>query len=713
MKTLSATELEQLYTDADSADKDLFAEMRSNVLLVTGDHYNRNKSNFFKRLRDSRGIQEEQKLRLTKNHTRKIAGAYVNHIISSAPGVGFEPAQSSELQDQKAAEMNHSVWEYGKEKHGLDEGIQTWAEDYVHIGEVATKIFFDPLAGEATGQVDAEGNALFTGDLVFEELFGFNLLIDPGATNFKKAKWACIRKMVDIEKLKKMFPGNDRVIQESSDQTFVIFDRGKGAYQKVKGQCLVREFYFRPCHEYPNGYYYIGVKEKTLAEGELPAKKFPIVMRAFDRLPTKARGQSVIKTCRPYQAEINRASSKIAEHQITLGDDKVLMQSGSKLTSGSTIPGVRSGTYTGAAPTVIPGRDGSQYFAYLSGQITEMYAACNVDESDAQINGQLDAYALLFRSASQKKKFQTVIKGFEGFLKEVTNLYLDLARFHFSDDMIINMIGRKERVNIAEFKEQSPLCYKIKITAQTDDIETKLGKQLSINHVLQYTANKLDKEDIGKLIKLMPYCNADKSFDDLTLDYESATNDILALDRGEQPPVHQNDNHAYMIKKLTKRMREADFSFLAPQIQQSYAMRLQAHEQIMAYQQQQIQAAEAGFIPTGGYLVACDFYVQSDAADPSKTKRVRVPSESMQWLIQRLEQQGASLDQLETMNQQNLAEISSMMGKSGDAPMVGAAPNTQQQGTAMPGGVPNGTRTGTNPDPNPGYRGAASGFGTH
>lgn len=683
----SISDLEKFYTDADEADKDLFAEMRSNILLASGDHYSKGKSSYFKRLRDNKAISQEQKIRLTKNHVGKITDAYVNHVVSTAPGVGFEPAQSSELQDQKSAELNHSVWDYGKEKNGGDEFIQDWVEDFVKIGEVATKLFFDPNEGE----------------ILFEELYGFNLLLPPGAPSFKKAPYAIVRKMVEIKKLKAMFPGDEhaRFLQESADQTYTIFDRMKAGYQKTKNECLVREYYFRPTFDMPQGYYYITVKEHILDEGELPAGEFPIRMKPFKRLQTKARGQSVIKTLRPYQAEINRSGSKIAEHHITLGDDKLLIQNGTKITQGAQLPGVRSVNFTGMPPTILQGRDGSQYLNYMNSQITEMYNTAMIDETPSDLTTQADVQALLFRSASQKKNFQIYIKRFESFLKEVVELYLNLARYHFPDDKVVRMIGRKEQVNMAEFRETSPLCYKIKITAQSEDLETKFGKQLSLNHILQYVGPQLGKEDIGKLIKNMPYVNQDECFNDFTIDYESATNDILALDRGERPPIHPYDEHKYMIKRLTARMRQADFQFLPPPVQQNYAERLAAHETIAARQLKQIQQAQSGFIPTGGYLVSCDFYVQVDPADASKVKRVRMPSEALQWLIDKLETQGASLDQLETVNEQNLVDIAQRMGGAGNG-------GTQD-------GVNNGPReqpapTGINGD-RPGERSTIGGYG--
>lgn len=661
-------DLEKLYLEADDADKDLFSEQRSNLLLIAGEHYNRNRMNLFKRLRDARAISQEQKIRLTKNHVAKICDSYVNHVVSAAPGVGFEPAQASELRDQKTAELNKSVWEYAKEKEDLEEQIRSWVEDYVGVGEVMTKLFFDPAEGE----------------VVFEEFYGFNFLIDPGATSFKKARHAIIRKMVDVKKLRAMFPGEEHqsFINESADSTYTIFDRGRGQYQKSKGQCLVREFYFRPNAQLPNGYWYYTVKDHILTEGELPAGKFPIVFRPFRRLQTKARGQGLVKMLRPYQTEINRSASKIAEHQITLGDDKLLIQNGTKVTAGASLPGVRSVNFTGMEPKVLAGRDGSQYLNYMNSQISEMYNAAMVDEKPSELTGQVDPYSLLFRSASQKKAFQIYIKRFEGFLREVATLYLELARYHFPDDKVIRMVGRKEQVNIAEFKNSDPLCYRIKVVPQADDIETKMGKQLVLNHVLQYVGAQMSKEDIGKLIKAMPYSNEDESFNDLTMDYESATNDILALDRGETPPIGQYDNHQYMVKRLTARMRMADFRFLPPQIQQNYAQRLDAHEQVLADEAQKIQMAESGFIPTSGYLVVCDLYVQSDPNDPEKTKRVRVPSDSLNWLIQKLQTQGASLDQLEQLNQRNLVEIAQHMG--GPGGHAGSLPN-QGAGNAMPG----------------------------
>jgi len=751
MKKHDNPALTALYVDGDSVDQEVFAEMRSNLLLVAGEHYNRRQSSFYRRIRDSRELSQEQKLRLTKNHIQKICKTYVNQILSAAPGVGFEPKEESSLQNQKSTELNHSAWQDAVERYDINDKIDDWGDEFVEVGEVAVKVFFDPAAGPISGynqaineegepQVDENGEMIpdmdspvYNGEFVFEEIYGFNLLRPPECKDMRKASWLCIRKMVDKDVLLARF-GNDpeksQFVVTSTDDTFLVFDGARGGYRKSTNQVLVREFFFRPCPMYPRGYFYISTKEGILDEGELPGGLFPIVFMPFDKIQTTPRGRSCVKYLRPYQAEINRSASKIAEHQITLGDDKLLLQNGTKVSAGASLPGVRAVNYTGQKPEVLPGRNGAQYLEYMNSQIQEMYQVANVAEQDID-SPQQDPFTMLFKSATQKKKFQRYIKRFERFLVDVSKLYLRLAKIHFNDDQVIHAIGKSEQINIKEFKNTDELSFSVKIVPQADDVETKFGKQISIQHALQYVGNKLTPEDIAKLIRQMPWANFEADFDEMTIDYDSIRNDILALDRGEQPPVHPYDNHVYVIKRLTNRMRAPDFQFLAPNIQRSYAMKVQLHEKLEAQRQMQLQRMQQGYIPTGGYLVGCDFYV-NNPDDPNKTRRVRVPYEALQWLINQLSSQGSSLEDLESMNQGAQQQVAGMMTgpRAAPSPMGGVptqAPKplvtTQAQvshpGAGMPmGGVPSmGARPGMAPmqpprpmmGPQPGGAGVANG----
>jgi hypothetical protein len=691
MKKHSIEELNRLYDDADSVDQEIFAEQRSNVLLYAGDHYNKRGSTFYKRIRDSKELTNEQKIRLTKNHTQYVCDIYSNNIVAPNPGVGFSPKNEKEIHDQKVADMHHAVWRDGYDKYNIEDRIDDWADSYVQIGEVAVKLFYDPSRGQVKAyeqKVNDEGVPLFIapdgtetvddgslmgaqfspapdkekpirkGEFVFKEIYGFNLLRPADCKDMKDAEWLGERYMSDKDALLAKFPDKEEFIKPGTDETYMIFDTSRGGYTTAQKQIPVREYYFKPCAQYENGYFYITTKEGILAEGELPGGEFPIEVRQFRRLPTSPRGRGPIKTMRPYQAEINRAGSKMAEHQITLGDDKIILQNGTKVSAGMSLPGVRTVSVTGQNPVIMQGRDGSQYLNYMNSQIAEMYQVLGLKEVMADMPAQVDSYMMLYASARSKKVFQRYIKGFEKFLIGVVKKYLKLAKIHLPDDELIYAIGSMERVNIPEYRELDDICYEIKIEAQAEDIETKLGKTQEIMQILQYSGSVLSREDIGKLIRQLPYSNYDESFSDLTLNYDLATNDILALDRGEMPPINKYDDHPYMISKLTFRSRQPDFKYLSPQIQGNYEMKIKKHEEIEAQKQMAIQRAQQGLIPTGGYLVVCDLYVP-DPSNPTKTQRVRLPSEAIQWLISQTQaqQQGlAPLAELPTGAKADIAE---------------------------------------------------------
>lgn len=715
------SELNQLFTEGEAADQEIFAEQRSNVQLIAGEHYSKKGTKFWNRLKDNKHLNSDQKIRLTKNHIRKIVLIYRNSISSYSPGVMASPKDKTSLQHQKTAELVNSVWQDGKQRHGFNQQINQWISDFCGIGEVAVKVFFDPNAGKFLGmqaavdemgqmQLDEMGQpmasevAKFSGDVVIERLFGFNLIRPMGIKSIKDAPWLCHRKMVRIDEIKGLIDASDILsdeekqkikskISETADQTFVVLDGNNGQYRQVKDQTMLKEWFFKPCPQYPMGYFYITTAEDILFEGELPFGVYPIHFEGFDEIQTSPRCRSVVKQLRPNQVEINRCASTIAEHQITMGWDKILVQNGTKLQPGVSFPGVRSFSFSGMQPIVMEGRTGNQYLEYMQSQITEMYQIAMVDEQIQEKEANFDVYSMLARSLKDKKKFSVYTDKVEGFLKDVFKTYITLCQKYYTPQHLIPAIGKSEYINIDEFKKVDDLCYSIILDAQSDDSESKLGTQLSLQHIIQYVGPQLSKEDLGKIIRLMPYANDDLILEDLTLDYDVATNYLLQLDRGQVPTPNRYDNHEYLIKKLVSRTRKADFSALSPQIQQNYQQSIAMHQQLKVQEEMAIKQAQSEFIPSGGYLVACDLYVPNPD-DPTKLpKRVRLPSEALNWLIGQLDSQGSSQQSLEGVGNGALSEMSQMLMNNLKQKAGGMSPQPQmpqQIGQTSPIGVVHG-----------------------
>lgn len=698
-KKKTIEDLNNLYSQAETADKEIFAEQRSNVQLIAGNHYT-NKNSRFERIRDNKDLSNSQKLRLTNNHIQKITKTYVNSIVEAAPGVHIGPRNDRDIHHQKAANLNASVWQYAKDTQKLESRVIDWAKDYIDLGECFVKVFFDPTKGkfkgynqavdpmgepqyEEDGTLKADlGSAVFSGELMIEKLLACNVLRDPQAQTMDESAYLIVRKMVPIETMKDIVGDDEeklKMLQPGQREQYMVFDASTTGYEQTKDMVLVREYYYRPSSCYPMGYFYITTQHGILFEGELPFGIFPIAYVGFDSVQTSPRHRSIVKQLRPYQIEINRTASKIAEHQVT-SDDKLLIQTGTKVSSGGVLPGVRTVQYTGVKPEILSGRTGEQYLPYASAKIAEMYQVANLPDALEDKDMQADPMGMLFRSVKDKKKFVIYISKFELFLKEVCLIYLNLAKNYFTDDMLIPMIGKNEMVNIAEFRATGDVQLQITVRPMADDVNTMMGKALAINHALQYVGPNMKPDQVGHLLRQMPFANFEDSFSDLTMDYDAATNLILALERNEEVEPSVGDTKEYMVKRLDKRMREADFRMLDPQIQQKFLQTKQVYQSMIADELKKIQAAQQGFVPTDGALIKTDMQVEMpNTTGGFKTTRAAFPYKALEWLDQKLKEQGMAQDRIQgELGQAGASEIAQML----------AQPNGQ--GPTMPPNGPQG-----------------------
>lgn len=663
MADFKIEKLNKMFKEGERADKKLFSEQRTNILLRSGDHYNKRQTDrLIEDLRSRGVINRKQKIRLTKNHIHRICNIYQNSILETNPDVVAEPFNKDELQDVKEAQMANAIIDWVKRTNDYESKQEKFAHDFVTIGESFAIVRFDYSKGPIGRTMqDEDGEAAPLGEFVIDRVFGFDMKRDPNARDNAETKWWIKETMVDLEDFKVMAKelSNTNVdidkIESSAKGTYKIFDANCGEYRETKDQVNVRELFYKPSVRYPNGWYAMFIDEHIIYQDELPFGIYPVVTEGFDELTTSPRSTAIVRVCRPYQVEINRAGSKMAEHQITLGDDKVFIQKGTKISSGGYMHGVRAFQVSGQQPIIQAGRNGAQYLEYQLSQIREMYEAANLEHimADKEVVG--DPYQLLFRSMKEKKRFVKYVGKFGRFEKRIFEKVLQMAKHYLTPEHIIRVNGRSEIVNIPEFIESDTDKYEICVKPQSGDVETKFGKILGITQTLQYTGSQLASDQIGALIRQLPYGNDEQLFSTLTIDTDNAMNDILALDRGNVVQVNLNDNHDFMIKALQHRMKKSDFRFLPPEVQNNYQVKLAQHEMFKRQLMTEAMANEQGIIPTGGFLTT----VNASAFNPNtnRVERIKLPSNAIQWLVERLTLQGNMMEDVGDLPQDSQNRI--------------------------------------------------------
>ena len=716
MQTPQISEINEIIRASEEADSKVHAEQRTNILLFSGEHYARRSEDFF-RTRGGDLPASEKKLRLTKNHIRRIIHHYINTVTATAPSAAATPANESEPQDIKAAELHSAVIRFCRKKYDLPRKHEYQAEDFFIQGEVISKVTWNPNKGRVLGYAptlaedgspvtdewgrpEPSDDPVFSGDLEFERIWSWNLIRDKHADTLDDSKVLGFKKLADRKELMleyKKDPAKTKFIEESSGDTMRVFDPGNGVYTDSKDQVLVRELYWRPSYKFPEGWYSISTRAGILEEGPLPFGLFPLVAEGCIDQPSSPRARSPIKDFRAYQIEINRAASKRAETQISMGDDKVILPNGGSLTQGASLPGVRTFKTNGSTPIIVQGRSGDQYVSTIKDEIIELYDVAMVKELlEEKSDSQQDPNAMLFKSLRQKKGFAIYANRFERFLLRFYELILETLRHYMPDDEVIPMLGRDEIVNLEEFRNVSPLCYQIDIKPLSEDAETMMGKQLVFSQMLQYVGPSLSRNDIGKIVTQMPFLTEGKRiFSDLVIDEENATNIILQLDRGKFPKLKPGLNKEYTLTRLTARQNKSDYEYLDPQVQMNYDLYMEQIQAALTEELQAKKALESEFIPAQGFLTPCDFYVPDPIT--GKPGRAKLPIDSLGWLVKRLEEQGNSLERMAQM--QDAAQ--GRLAQSSLGAIQGASAQQQigQEEAQLTGGVDHGRQSESVPDP--------------
>ena len=155
MIKISATELEKKYNDAVQADQADYDEKRTNILLVSGFHYSKKTQNQFNRIRESKSLSDDTKLRITKNHLGKIMRTYSNNLLTYAPGATIVAREEQSIHDKIQADISRSVWEDGKYKSNYTKQRRAAVDDFFILGECWIKQTFEPDMGEGRGYAPA------------------------------------------------------------------------------------------------------------------------------------------------------------------------------------------------------------------------------------------------------------------------------------------------------------------------------------------------------------------------------------------------------------------------------------------------------------------------------------------------------------------------------------------------------------------------------
>jgi hypothetical protein len=691
-KKLTIPDLNKKFEESKTELADHLSEARTNNNLFLGNHFAK-KQQKLTRSMEHANTNDEMKVRVTKNHTNVVCKYIINSILALAPTGIVSPKNPNEIQDQKAAEIHKTILDDFKYRNKVDAHIRSWAQDYVVSGECFLNVFWDTNKGRKitpSPYYDLMNQLIqdppyFCGDVVMERIFPWDIRHDSGKS-FEELTWIGYEKMVDPDVLKRAFgdhPEIDKAIREDADQTYKVFESGSGKYREAKGKVCLRQVYFRPCTEYLNGQYLFFTKEIELARGDLPVDNngnvfFPIKYVGFDEIPTSPRASSIIKQIRSDQMEVNRCATAICHTQMTVGWDKMIIPTGGEVEAGATKAGVRIFKVPGGkqGADFIPGRSGEQFLATMQQAITEIYNKTGVPEQWDEKSPDADVMAVLYKNMRQRTRFSLYGKKFADFIVDVFEDVLRLKKAYMKDEEFFLITGKMEYQNISEFRSMDDLGYQVKIEEGSEDLESRFGKYMGLMSTMQYLGGNLDDNTKGMILRNLPFINGEEITSKMTLNYDNARNIMLALDRGEQPPISDVGDPLYISEQLNARTYKPDFRYLTPEIQQAYQQQVAAYNDIYNQKAAAVQRAQSGFIPADGPTVPIEGMYQEVMGSNGQPKyaRLQLPQAAIQWLQEQLQSQGMALGNIQNVPMGTQGQIAEQFNN-----MQGMTPMQEQQ----------------------------------
>lgn len=528
----------------------------------------------------------------------------------------------------------------------------------------------DPLTGEIIGQNEVEERDPITGDPVFDELpLGdlntcvvdpMRITVDPLALNEHEFKWIMESSIQTIDWVKQTYgkegegyTGLAHEIQEETQLNQSMrrwFNLRTSSGMKnlssanvgsstasdvmVENSVVVKEYYERPSSKYPKGRMIVVAGGKTLFASESPYSGpemgdwHPYSECRWELVPGRFWGKSVFDEAVELQKRLNTVDSTIILTRKTMAIPQWKVPIGSGVEPGAITgrPGQMINyrdSGNGLSPEKVPGVavDGSvfQERAQIIEDLKEITGAIDILQGDRP-QGVNAASALSMLYEVGTGKLFPIMDRWKMFIENDQKKQLRIISKYYKEprpEFIRMLKARNSELSELEINQflGSDLYDNCNVTIEAGSNIPKLqsAKQAMLLQLAQL--NALNLQNPGNMAKFQEDMGVTGYDQDVGPDRKRAQweNDIMdniVNNPANKPIVLDVDNDQLHIEEHQTRMKSPAFMSLPIEVQQTYMLHIQEHEQSAARKamaqmyQQQAMAPEPGSThvqrPSGG-----------------------------------------------------------------------------------------------------------------
>ena len=601
------------------------------------------------RLIEPRGLDDPGRITETENRITGIVRTELAKLTKTRP-VWVATPQSGDQEDTNAAGISEQMMRYewknlNMRKHDLK--ALEWARI---TGSGFLKVTWDPTIGDpvdvlvrpdgglmtdesgktmrgdgkvaeafsqATG-AQVKSKRIAPGDLRVEAPSPFGTLVDPLADVFEDAEWLIEESVRSVDYCKRHWDVDLKPDAAASPGLVEaqlmggMTGSGTSTYKGVK----IRQYWCKPCEDYPSGARIVWAQGKVLDQDEKPFDPFPWIMYTGIPVPGRLWGMGIVELLQGSQTELNKTLSQMSENRNRLGNPtgiaakQAVGDSEKFLENISTPGGWHFFDETGSQhpipqylePPTLP-----DYVKELPDQIRRAMEDISGQHevTNAQVPpGVTAAAAITLLLDQDDTRLALAVTDHEEGLGILGTKILEHIQRYYTDSRIIKISGDDGGWQIFDFRNTDLRSNThIEVQAGSTFPQSQAAKQAMMKDIITMmtqTGNGLHGRQLSQFFRDLGLGATDHLLEEYTVNETQVNRENVLLAQGIALPINDYDDTQSHIDGHTDHQKSSTYAKYPPQVKKVFEDHVNQHRQQQDQEQQeqlQMQLQMTGQIP--------------------------------------------------------------------------------------------------------------------
>lgn len=452
------------------------------------------------------------------------------------------------------------------------------------------------------------------GDIAVDLVTPFEIIPDPSARMGKRGAWLMHVKATPLAEIRSAYPERGKDVHPEKDLTHAsefeqklmslistFASSGQASNEGASDSAILKELWYHPCDDYPNGKLIAVANGVLLQDEEWPEENRepdasldfgPFVKFSDIPVPGRYWAMSGVENLIPLQKNYNRSRSQVIEVRNLMSKPKYWIPRGanihkSALTSepGECVEYTPVGSHKPEpmTPPAIPSYVREEQDQTLR-DMEESYGIHQVSKGEAP-SGVRAGIAIRFLQEMDDTALGPKIRRMENSLGRAGTLILRCVKVHYKEKRTLQVVGANNEIEVVDFiGSDLGNCTDVVVQAGSGFPELKSAKQ---QYLLDLFTQGIfgppeDPNVRGKVMRLLELGDVDSAYEDARLDEAWAEQENRLMAQGQAVGPQYFENHIIHKQILNRYMKTDAFRKLSKEKKELFVRHDVMHTKMLA-----------------------------------------------------------------------------------------------------------------------------------